>query len=79
MWLFTCASRISYLGKEPSNSFSNSASTPIMVHSTTKYNPKTQGVWPVPLAQVLPRPQLIFFFRNLVLGNLFEFSAAEIT
>jgi hypothetical protein len=31
-------------------------------------------VWPVPLAQVLPRPQLIFPFQNLVFWNLFEFS-----
>jgi hypothetical protein len=36
-------------------------------------------VWPVPLAQVLPPPQLIFPSKNLVFGNLFEFSAAEIT
>jgi hypothetical protein len=36
-------------------------------------------VWPVPLAQVIPRPQTDFSFQNLVFGNLFEFSAAEIT
>jgi hypothetical protein len=36
-------------------------------------------VWHVPLAQVLPRPQLIFPFKNLLFWNLFEFSAAEIT
>jgi len=37
-------------------------------------------VWPVPLAQVLPHPQLIFFpSKTWFFGNLFEFSAAEIT
>jgi hypothetical protein len=36
-------------------------------------------VWPVPLAQVLPRPQLVFPFQNLVFKILFEFSVAEIT
>jgi hypothetical protein len=36
-------------------------------------------VWHVPLAQVLPHPQLIFSFQNLVFKNLFEFSVAEIT
>jgi hypothetical protein len=30
-------------------------------------------VWPVPLAQVLPRPQLIFPSQNLVFWSLFEF------
>jgi hypothetical protein len=37
------------------------------------------SVWPVPLAQVLPRPQLIFPFQNQVFWNLFEFSVVEIT
>jgi hypothetical protein len=32
-------------------------------------------VWPVLLAQVLPRPQLIFSFHNLFFSNLFEISA----
>jgi hypothetical protein len=36
-------------------------------------------VWPVPLAQVLPHPQLIFPSKTWVFWNLFEFSAAEIT
>jgi hypothetical protein len=36
-------------------------------------------VWPVPLAQVLSRSQLIFSFQNLVFQILFEFSVAEIT
>jgi hypothetical protein len=38
-----------------------------------------QLVWPVLLAQELPRPQLNFPSPNLVFWNLFEFSAAEIT
>jgi hypothetical protein len=38
------------------------------------------SVWPVSLAQVLPRPQLIFPpFQNHVFWNLFEFSVVEIT
>jgi hypothetical protein len=41
--------------------------------------PNLTLVWPVPLAQVLPRPQLIFPFKTWFFGNLFEFSAAEIT
>jgi len=36
-------------------------------------------VWPVPLAQVLPRPQLIFPSKTCFFGIYFEFSAAEIT
>jgi hypothetical protein len=46
-----------------------------------KYNPDIRPilVWPVPLAHVLPHPQLIFPFQNLVCWNLFEFSVAEIT
>jgi len=35
-------------------------------------------MWPVPLAQVLPRAQLIFPSQNLGFWNLFEFSAAKI-
>jgi hypothetical protein len=35
-------------------------------------------VWPVPFAQVLPRPQLIFLPKP-GFWILFEFSAAEIT
>jgi len=35
-------------------------------------------VWPVLLAQVLPRPQLIFPSKTCF-WNLFEFSAAETT
>jgi hypothetical protein len=35
-------------------------------------------VWPVLLAQVLPRPQLIFPSKTWFFGNLFEFSVAEI-
>jgi hypothetical protein len=31
------------------------------------------------LAQVLPHPQLIFPSKTSFFGNLFEFSAAEIT
>jgi hypothetical protein len=36
-------------------------------------------VWPVLLAQVLPRPQQIFPSKTLFFWNLFEFSTAEIT
>jgi hypothetical protein len=36
-------------------------------------------MWLVPLAQMLPCPQSIFPFQNLVFWNLFEFSLAEIT
>jgi hypothetical protein len=36
-------------------------------------------VWPVPLAQVLPRPQLIFPSKTWASWNLFEFSVAKIT
>jgi hypothetical protein len=36
-------------------------------------------MWPVPLAQVLSRPQLIFPSKTWFFENLFEFSAAEIT
>jgi hypothetical protein len=36
-------------------------------------------VWPVPLAQVLSHPQLIFHFKTWFFWNLFEFAAAEIT
>ncbi len=37
-------------------------------------------VWLVPLAQVLPHPQLIFPSKTwFFLGNLFEFSVSEIT
>jgi hypothetical protein len=36
-------------------------------------------VWPVPLAQVLPRPETQFSFQNLAFWNLFEFSVGEIT
>ncbi len=36
-------------------------------------------VWPVPLAQVLPHPQLIFPSKTWFFGNLLEFSAAEIS
>jgi len=35
-------------------------------------------VWPVPLAQVFPLPQLIFPFKTWFFKNLLEFSAAEI-
>jgi hypothetical protein len=46
-----------------------------------KYNPDIRPilVWPLLLAQVLPHPQLIFPFQNLIFWNLFEFSGAEIT
>jgi hypothetical protein len=36
-------------------------------------------MWPVPFAQVLPHPQLIFPSKTWFFWNLFEFSAAEIT
>jgi len=36
-------------------------------------------VWPVPLAQVLPHPRQISPSKTWFFGNLFEFSAAEIT
>jgi hypothetical protein len=37
-------------------------------------------VWLVPLAQLFPHPQLIFFpSKTWFFWNLFEFSAAEIT
>ncbi len=36
-------------------------------------------MWPVSLAQVLPRPQLIFPPKTWFFGNLFEFSVTEIT
>jgi hypothetical protein len=36
-------------------------------------------VWSVPLAQMLPHSQLIFPSKTWFFGNLFEFSAAEIT
>jgi hypothetical protein len=36
-------------------------------------------VRPVPLAQVLPCPELNFPSKTWFFGNLFEFSAAEIT
>jgi hypothetical protein len=41
--------------------------------------PRHIFMWAVPLAQVLPGPQLIFLSGNLVFWNIFEFSAAEIT
>jgi hypothetical protein len=46
-----------------------------------KYNPDIRPilVWPLLLAQVLPHPQLIFPFQNLVFWNLFEFAVADIT
>ncbi len=36
-------------------------------------------MWPVPLAQVLPHPQLHFPSKTWIFWNLFEFSVAEIT
>jgi hypothetical protein len=40
---------------------------------------KQQLVWHVPLAQVLPRPQLIFPSKPWVFGIYLNFSVAEIT
>jgi hypothetical protein len=36
-------------------------------------------VWPVPLAQVVPRPQLIFPSKTWFYGIYLKFSAAETT
>jgi hypothetical protein len=36
-------------------------------------------VWPLPLAQVLPRPKLIFPSKTWIFGIYLNFSVAEIT
>jgi hypothetical protein len=50
-----------------------------ILQKSTQFKYQIQLVWPVPLAQVLPRPQLIFPSKTWFFWNLFEFSETEIT
>jgi len=59
---------------QTSSSFENKS-----CKSLSSSNIRSQLVWPVPLAQVLPCLQLILPSKTWFFGNLFEFSETEIT